>query len=261
MKIALCLSGLITKGKQGTTSYITGYQHLKNRILDNYDTDVFCHSYEPDMENIIFDMYKPKKIYFEKGKSFLERTRHFKKEYQNRSIQSYETIFSMFYSRKIALQLKQINELENSFRYDWVILARYDINSKYHIEPIVFDVRDKNNNKFCFAKFNQINAGFQDQWGYSSSENMDFIGKIYDELVYIFKPDSNYIKMVTTDWPISNKYDEFSCEIYKNEYIRAKETRPIKLDEIVNPHYVLKYYFLKNNMFNLNSFEEIDNRI
>jgi len=166
----------------------------------------------------------------------------------------------MFYSRKIVLELKSKFELENSIKYDWVVLVRYDINSAKHIEPIMF-VPTKTNNKIYFPKFKQINAGLQDQWIYSSSDNMNFIANCYDILKDIFKSDSNYINMVTTNWPLSNKYDEFSCEIYKTEDTSCKNTRTISLDEIVNPHYVLKYYLLSNNMFNLETFEEINNRI
>jgi hypothetical protein len=69
----------------------------------------------------------------------------------------------MAYSRYSVGKLKSQYELENNFKYDWVIFVRYDISSARHIEEISFS-EDLDSNYIYTAMFSQLNAGPQDQW-------------------------------------------------------------------------------------------------
>ena len=46
MKVALLLSGLPRKVKEG-------YEHTRNHVIKNYDTDVYLHAWKDENGNII----------------------------------------------------------------------------------------------------------------------------------------------------------------------------------------------------------------
>jgi hypothetical protein len=71
MKIALCISGLAAKGKQGNKAFITGFENIKNQILNKYDVDVFLYSCEPELEETLKTMYAPRNLYLKHRKIFL----------------------------------------------------------------------------------------------------------------------------------------------------------------------------------------------
>ena len=54
MKIAVCISGQ-------PRSYTKGYEYLKKNVLDQYDTDIFIHTWKNKVYGIkdVIDLYKP----------------------------------------------------------------------------------------------------------------------------------------------------------------------------------------------------------
>ena len=182
MKIALCIGNLAGIGRQGNTAYVSGYEHIKKTILDKFDNvDVFLHSYEKNLENVLLEYYKPINFLFENVPDFKENYKDLDLNYCNYGSQqtfNYQNLFSMAYSRYMVGQLKSKHEKDNGFIYDWVIFVRYDIASVNHIEEIGFDTTlDRNYVYTCM--FNQLNAGPQDQWFYSNSKNMDTVFSLY----------------------------------------------------------------------------------
>ena len=62
MKVALCLYGYFDSFTDHTSNGMDGYEHIKKNIFNKTDTDVFIHSWQPDLEDFLVDLYKPKKL-------------------------------------------------------------------------------------------------------------------------------------------------------------------------------------------------------
>ena len=53
MKIAICLHGLSTghNSKGDPVSFLRSYDHLKKNIIDEYETDIYIHTWENGLEH------------------------------------------------------------------------------------------------------------------------------------------------------------------------------------------------------------------
>jgi hypothetical protein len=109
---------------------------------------------DPGAHNLAVEMYQPKSYYFEKQVEFSDKRIDFlptvkkympgaieKKEYEEAGMTTEQyanrllrNIMSMWYSRKQVNLLKENHEVQNSFKYDYVISTRYDM---YLHHPIV----------------------------------------------------------------------------------------------------------------------------
>lgn len=126
MRSALCLYGKVggTQGKDGSGSpidFTLCCSYLKKHIIDINNCDVFMHSWSVEFEKQLTELYQPKKKIFEPQikfdtKSTVGTTR--REEFTGRS---------RWYSTKQVLELKSLCETEQRFKYDWVMLARYDL--------------------------------------------------------------------------------------------------------------------------------------
>ena len=128
MKIALCLSGLIGNAEKwlngSELDYNYGYQYIKDSILDFGNVDVFIHSYSIDHEQGLKDLYKPVKSIFEENPDFKLRGEISKEDLPTPYAYCLK---SMWFSRKRAVELAREHEAENNFKYDLVLLTRFDI--------------------------------------------------------------------------------------------------------------------------------------
>ena len=199
----------------------SGYKHLKNKIIDNYDTDVFCHCWNTEAEDSIKKLYKPKKYLFEQQKSFdlsldkynidenerdIDKWKHlsenakkgYKYAFQTRNnwnrtievfkIQAFRTS-SRWYSTKEVLRLKNEYEKENNFEYDFVLICRYDSfwNFPHHDKKntnILFDLL-KLDTKYTYveSRGNRIDAkiSVQDLWILTNSKDSNYFLNMFDE--------------------------------------------------------------------------------
>lgn len=249
MRIALCIGNLAATGRHGAAAYELGYKHLNKNIISKYNNvDIFLHSYEPELKNILHKIYNPVYSIFENRHDFSEYANKLDPFIASQSIQNYETIFSMFYSRFVVGDLKKKYELKHNFKYDWVIFARYDLTSAFHIVDLPFNA-ELDNNFLYSAMFDQINAGPMDQWFYGNSSDMDQLFSLYLNLNEYFQYDSEYIN-ASKNWFDSNKNDRFSCEIFKKQ--KCDEPEALPYNTLINAHYLYKWHLYKNGMWNLN---------
>jgi|3_EtaG_2_1085321.scaffolds.fasta_scaffold10541_3 hypothetical protein len=191
MKIALCLYGTIggTSGKSGDKVgskldvFQHAFPHYKKFILDKNDVDVFIHSWDLDIEEDVVDNYKPKLSHFESQRTF-DIPNHIE------NTQRVQNHFSRWYSCKQSLNLKKSYELDNNFKYDFVMLSRQDIAWQ---KEIIFSNYDKN--YFYVPTWHQHHTGIpmgypdgdykeslQDLWSFANSEYMDELSELYDNI-------------------------------------------------------------------------------
>ena len=223
MKIALCLYGRVgtSKGKtlfQRDDDLDPSISHFffNKNIFENYDADVFIHTWSTSNKNKLNILYKPKKIIAEKQKFFFP-LKSLIKEFRNvvsikqklvwlynlfftynygknKNFKRLQATYSRFYSAYKSIKLKKNYEEENNFKYDYVISARIDLCLFKKIEfeklskkilycPNSVKFRDKlTKNKEDIELLYKRKDQVHDEFFISSSEIMDRFSKIYFDL-------------------------------------------------------------------------------
>jgi hypothetical protein len=163
MKKAITFSGQSRFVRQG-------YETLKRNLYDFQEYDVFIHTWEGPL-NKDCDLYKPKKIIIEPQKNVIPST------FINPSYEHF-VHFSMFYSMKESLRLKQEYEKENNFKYDLVIRTRFDIGLETVICPELYDLK-----KGVYSPNVCMNPSVISDWfNFSDSETIDLYSELYDNM-------------------------------------------------------------------------------
>jgi len=227
MKVALCLMGVIggDKGKSGAGSpdgiLKIGHEHFKKHILNKNDVDVFVHTWNTDKAEDIERIYKPKAALYQK-QLYFDIPDHVGGPPTGLGPQGQRknNHYSRWYSTKQAIALKEKHEKANGFKYDYVMVSRFDIAWQ---KDVVFDEFNSsafyagNWNRFFYPDgrevknrlyYNQINdsnkgslkeilAGYPhneegtiDFWYFANSENMDKFGRLFDNLDEYTKPEN-----------------------------------------------------------------------
>ena len=186
MRVALCLSGFIgnvdkwIKGEE--IDYHYGYdKYIYPSILFHGNVDVFIHSWSIPHEEGIKNLYKPIKSVFEPNRDFKLRG-HIKKE--KLPVPYAYCLKSMWYSRQKVVQLAEEHEKRNNFKYDQIVLTRFDIalfkkfefekydSSKLYIAGPITGVRTENGTIMP----HQIN----DIYFMGNSENLLKVTRVFD---------------------------------------------------------------------------------
>jgi len=179
MKIAFCIPGIVgsLQGKYGIGQTIDpriGHYFHKKHIFNNNDVDVFIHSWSVNFQNMLIDLYDPKKYIFEKQIDFKQNS------LRNNSIKS------RWYSTKKVVELKRQYEIENNFEYDCVMLYRFD-----HVFLRDICLNEFNMDYFYVSHTNMHGlrdidcnctslSMVTDCWLFSNSKNIDIFSQIYD---------------------------------------------------------------------------------
>jgi|9_EtaG_2_1085328.scaffolds.fasta_scaffold32050_3 hypothetical protein len=188
MKIALCLYGLIGSkytGKSydklgGEDEVLTAcYESFYNNLICNGNVDVFFHTWDVNFEEKLVSKYKPKLHKVEPQIVFKDVVRG-----DHNRVQAH---YSRWYSTQQVNNLKQQYESENGFKYDMVIMSRFDM---IWTTPIKID--NYNSDIFYIPKtskrgkpwgwpHNNLNE-IGDLWYISGSDNMDKFTMLYDKI-------------------------------------------------------------------------------
>lgn len=161
MKIALCIAGQ-------PRGFKTAYEYVKRNLLDQYDVDVFIHTWTNDHLEEIGQMYNPIAMRVEEPLAD-----DFDKMYPNTpNPQKWPPRFTVasYYSIYRSCELKTIEEVQSKKTYDWVIRSRFDYalntvipfaeldNSKLYIPNCrMVPTRDFGNDQFAFSSSYNMN--------------------------------------------------------------------------------------------------------
>tara|TARA_E500000331_G_scaffold356519_1_gene415100 strand:- start:445 stop:1260 length:816 start_codon:yes stop_codon:yes gene_type:complete len=132
MRTAICFSGLVGSTKGKSQELVGDFKKCfeissglyKDHIFDKNDVDIFVHSWSTDLEQEILETYKPKKHIIEKQRVFEVPSYEILRKTPDVRIQTH---YSLWYSRMMSAKLKAEYEQENNFKYDCVMLARFDL--------------------------------------------------------------------------------------------------------------------------------------
>ena len=179
MRIAFCLYGLVGSatekyGLGADIDYRIGHHLNEKYIFDKNDTiDVFIHSWSTDYEKGLVDVYKPKNYIIEKQIDFKQSSVR-----QN-------SIASRWYSLAMVNQLKSLYEEENDFKYDWVMLSRFDY---VFNKDLIF--KDLDNKYFYNSHILECVGGsckcdsygaYSDPWFFGNSSDIDLFSTMYEK--------------------------------------------------------------------------------
>lgn len=187
MKVALCFSGIVggIKGKNGKGQIIDpsiAAKTWKDNFLSINDTDVFFHTWSVDQEDKLLDLYDPKRFISEKQMDFTDG---------KRGSEAWRSA-SRWYGTKQVIELKKSYEREKNFKYDAVILSRFDMMWFTKVDLSKYDMKywyasnwnDSIKGKNSPTQPNRANhflgQGFLDLWFFSNSHFMDKFGTLYD---------------------------------------------------------------------------------
>lgn len=162
MKVALCLSGIVGKVKNiggggsvgDDINPAIGHHFWKKALLEHYDVDTFIHCWSPERQQELDALYQPKKTIYQKQIIWKPKSGDWLKEY-NYPLSTKDDLLndrrykgvwehygddvwdeyrfhaersrSRWYGRKRVVQIKKEYEEENNFKYDFVIVSRFDL--------------------------------------------------------------------------------------------------------------------------------------
>tara|TARA_B100000886_G_C20421574_1_gene491847 strand:- start:408 stop:1238 length:831 start_codon:yes stop_codon:yes gene_type:complete len=265
MKIALCLHGYFANA-EGYEESVKAHKYLKRKVLDDNDVDVFIHSWDLENEKKVLSLYNPKKYNFEKQLDFkeeLEKINIDNEEYKSSYGNTIFRTLSFLYSRMMAVKIKSDYEEEKKFKYDCVILARFDISRRGLKHHQTFYVTKMNFNpnfdmQYVYSAFwPQLNHGYADHWFYSCSENIDTVANLYYDVFEHYQSNSDYVKAVLNGWPESCKYHQDTNEFLKPEKYRSKELKCWTKDRLIDNHKLYKWHFMKTGLHQKSKFVDI----
>jgi hypothetical protein len=154
MKIALCFSGQ-------ARSFLKGYEYYKRNLLDQYDVDVYIHTWPGQDGEELIDLYKPKQysmsdlvIDYDPDKKYTNTPNAHKwpPRFTNRALYSMFVVSSLIQGE-----------------YEWVIKTRTD-----YALNVVLPFGELNNSKLYIPNCRMVpERDFgNDQFAFSSQENM-----------------------------------------------------------------------------------------
>jgi len=136
-RVAFCMRGAVAKicgaffnqNELYIPSEYVDYKACYNSIVkhiiqpnsNHYEFDIFCHSWNYDLETEIRNLYKPVASVFEDNRNYNDKINKICTD------PAYFSYVSQALTIKKSIELKQKYELENNFDYDVVILYRYDV--------------------------------------------------------------------------------------------------------------------------------------
>lgn len=261
MKIAVALSGYFDTISSG----IKNSGLLSKRKIDNFfkgrNVDFYIHCWQPEKEQLLRELYNPKKLICEPQKDFsqvmiennLDQT-WFDEGFDRKSTIYNKALISrslsFFYSRKKAISLIKED-------YDIVFILRLDIGN-VGPDSVNFPYRynfDSDKNKIYSVYWEQLNCGMGDMWLICNLEDSKKISTLYDRSLDYFKKESQYVKSMTCGWPQSEFFDfdsndprQFSNVIITNKKVDNLMKYPKWY--CINNHSIYKYFFLENDLYN-----------
>lgn len=177
MKIALCFAGL-------PRHYDKGYEYYAKNLLDEYDVDVFFHTWNDAEHKLVAKLYQPKGYSTSEKLNASVINARYTRCADAINFPAHATV-SSFFSIYHSCLLKTNYEIRNGFTYDWVIKTRFD-----YALNIQLPLKQLNNSK-VYVPHCRITAAHDfcnDQFGFSSSANMNkymstylFMDHFYDQ--------------------------------------------------------------------------------
>jgi len=268
MKIAVCLHGYFNN-RMDPKAGDNGYEYIKDNIVKDNDVDFFIHSWEPNMESHIKDLYNPVASTFEEQVDFSDMVDepYFDEGFQRESTmyancKAHNTL-SFLYSRTKSIEL-----MDGCGEYDCVVVCRFDLGQrgkecahmfKYNVAEIRFDEK-ADMSKLYSSMWDQLNAGYADQWFYSNQENIKTLATAYNKALEYLTPGSEYEKALTEAWPDSWQFNVHSMtdpRQFTNERLKSEPSKKLMKYpkwRCIDNHLFYKWFCIDTGLYKISEF-------
>ena len=264
-RIALCLYGRFNN-RLDQTSGSNGFEYIRMSLLSKFDVDVFIFSTDLERAEQITDLYKPwaKEIIFEPQQDFESvLQQHDIDDSIFQAKQGFRTLsntLAFLYARGKAIEMAAKYETQGAVTYTSVISARFDLGQldklngrhSHRVSEIGFNPR-LDMNYIYSANWSQHDAGYADQWFYSSMANMRTLATMYDRSVAYFKGELGYFDFLSQGVTDSCDQNEFA-NVRFDSAKRLTRKRKYAIAEAVNNHLLHKYFFLDSGLYEKSKF-------
>ena len=165
---------------------------------------------------------------------------------------------SMIYSRCASIKLAIEYSNNNNFEYDVIIRVRFDIGVRlkhphngFKPDNFIFESSKYDYNFFYYSYWNQLNAGYVDNWEFSNSKNMKIFAEMYNYVINnMLIINSDYLNILQNNWPDSNETTFDSNEILTGNNISNNVKQcTYRFIDSVNNHIIEKYFLLQNGLY------------
>jgi len=234
-KVALCLTGMALHpgkkviggqmwngktGKQTPVEWIKGLEHYQKYLFKHNNIDVFIHTPSVEIEKELTEAYKPKAAIFEKDPKFNIVDGRIDPSYPDGITSKTQITIARWDSVKKCVQLKKQYEEQHGFKYDMVMIGRFDVAWMVDVDFSKFDPNYFYASNWCvmmqpngrgvrhedwfFHGWNKkdnkslrhTHTGYPhtphyqalaDYWFFSGSEIMDKFSNLYDNIARFLK--------------------------------------------------------------------------
>lgn len=209
MRVAVLLSGKYRNSHNESV-------YIKRHLIDKYNADVFInYTYDTNIDinpSELINLYNPKNIQFTQLPDTVINMVSTVSEYSKATESNTLSIFSMWYGIKKTNELKIKYELENNFKYDVVVRARFDteIINKVELKLV--------KNSIFIPIGSDHRGGYNDLFAYGSTNTMDYYCSTFDNLI-------QYI----TDGEIIHPERLLKYHLDKHNFTFIRSNIPLKL--------------------------------
>ena len=230
LKVALCLTGMASHpgkkvvggqmwngktGKRTPVEWKKGLEHYQRHMFAHNDVDVFMHTPSLTAEQELRDAYKPKGAIFEPDPKFNIAGAKVDKDYPDGITSKTQITIARWYSIQKCMQLKKQYEEAQGFKYDMVMIGRFDVAWMVDVHFDQFDPNHFYASNWCVMKMQNghgirhedwflhgwdkkndptlvhthigypHNPGYQalaDYWFFGGTELMDQFGDLYNNI-------------------------------------------------------------------------------
>lgn len=191
MKIALCLTGMASHsgkkvvggqmwdgktGKRTPVSWEKCLEHYKKHLFDHNDIDVFIHTPSVNVRQELMNAYNPKAAIFEPDPKFNISGARVDNDYPDGVTSKTQITIARWNSIQKCVQLKKKYEEEHDFKYDIVMIGRFDVVWMTDVHFEQFDPNSFYVSNWCvMRKQNGIGIRHEDWFidGWAEKENKE----------------------------------------------------------------------------------------
>lgn len=265
-RLAVCLYGRFNnRYSEGAGS--AGADYLRRNVLNREECDIYVFSTDTDHESEIISEWgqRAKTIVIQPPPDFdLILSQNGVDVSTFAPIESFRTAantLSFLYNRAQCLNLlRQAISVERvayraalTCRFDVAQIDRYNGDQPFKVSEINFNI--KRDMEFIYsAAWNQLNAGYADQWFYSSTKNLLILEGMYSAALEYLKDGSSYQLMLSRGIPDSNVDDPFSNEMLLPSHLKSAHLEIRDRSQAVDNHLLHKWYFIETGLYERSRF-------
>lgn len=235
-KLVIAISGQICRENSANLmNFWRGFINIQNSLYNVDDLKVIAHSWNPEHDSLIKNVYAVDKLFSEKQQNFfieyvnnIQSLDTFEKGLNRANSKwkrvSYQSLLGNAKSRSRVMKLLNNDEFEG---FKQVLATRWDqgCSGSRDVNIINYD-QSLNSDYFYLSYFNEIDEGYADMWFLASLEDAKKF-KNYDEYVLeSLSGKNNYIENFTKNgWPLSlpRKKEKFRQEKFFLKVINGLE--------------------------------------